>query len=108
MAKTKQKPVALKIDISKAAAAAARLCTLMDWPNKKTNVFEVWRSTGKGEALAIGLAKVNELSSEIERLRGIVDFIGQPAVMLAIEKGMRMKLSVLLDGRESEEEGHAR
>lgn len=56
-------------DVSEAESAANRLRELMEWPGGNVHLFEVWRKTGKGEALAISVEKCNQLAEEIEYLR---------------------------------------
>jgi hypothetical protein len=103
MAKAKRNVKKVEIDLAEAEATAARLCRLMDWPQSKTNVFEVWRQTGTGKALAIGLEKANELAAELERLRMIVEFMDRPGLVLALPKDLRYQLSVLLHGEDEAE-----
>ena len=57
------------VDVSEAESAANRLRELMEWPGGNVHLFEVWRKTGKGEALAISVEKCNQLAEEIEYLR---------------------------------------
>ncbi len=73
MTKSKSNANQVDIELKEAQATADRLCHLMGWPKSRRNLIEVWRATGKGQALAISLAKANELADEIERLRAIVN-----------------------------------
>jgi hypothetical protein len=83
MAKSKRSASSVEIDLTEATATADRLCRLMGWPRSRRNVMEIWRATGKGQALAISLAKATELADEIERLRGIVDPVDQSPAEVA-------------------------
>jgi len=89
-----------EIDFTAARETASRLCNLMEWPQQNTQLFQVWRTTGRGEALAIGLDKCNQVAAEIERLRAVAEYLERPDVLLIIPQPHRMELSKLLHGED--------
>jgi outer membrane murein-binding lipoprotein Lpp len=73
MARRKQAPHQIEVDMTAAGETANRIRAVMGWPLDVVGstgfLFKAWRAVGTGEALAISLEKVNEIAEEIERLK---------------------------------------
>lgn len=90
MARRKQAPHQIEVDMTAAGETANRIRVVMGWPLDVVGstgfLFKAWRAVGTGEALAVSLEKMNEIASEIEQLRAQVQELGNRLNQIADRK----------------------